>query len=43
MGDKKQRGTLPGFSRQSMSELNDDEVEFVNSYIMVKELVEIIL
>ena len=31
MGDKKQGGTLPQFSRQILSELNDDEVEFVNS------------
>ena len=31
MGDKKQGDTLPGFSRQSMSELNDDENKFVNS------------
>ena len=30
-GDKKQGGNLPGFSRQSMLELNGDEVEFVNS------------
>ena len=31
MGDKKQGGTLPGFSKQSMLELNDDKNEFVNS------------